>query len=285
MNATRLIEEWRRQGCALEVEGANTVLWRMGRGETVVCVHGVPTSGFLYRKLLPELASRGLEGVTLDLPGLGLADRPADFDYSWSGFAAWYLKAIGAAGIENFHLVVHDIGGPIGFDVIRRVPDRIKSLTVLNTLVDVSQFRRPWVMEPFAWPVVGRLWLQSARTPMFYVLNRTFGSRNINKAESAAYGQLLLGPDGGRAFLRIMRSFERTAAFEHGIKAALKARKFPAQIIWGKDDPALRMKKYAPHLLKALDLESYEVVYGRHFLQEDSSPTIASSIARLISAR
>jgi pimeloyl-ACP methyl ester carboxylesterase len=163
MNATRLIEEWRRQGRVLEVEGANTVLWRMGQGETVICVHGVPTSGFLYRKLLPELASRGLEGVTLDLPGLGLAGRPADFDYSWSGLAAWYLKAIDAAGIRNFHLVVHDIGGPIGFDVIRRVPDRIKSLTVLNTLVDVSQFQRPWVMEPFAWPVIGRLWL--CRTP------------------------------------------------------------------------------------------------------------------------
>ena len=285
MNATGLIEEWRRQGRILEVEGANTVLWRKGQGESVICVHGVPTSGFLYRKLLPELASRGLEGVTLDLPGLGLADRPADFDYSWSGFATWYLKAIDAAGIRDFHFVVHDIGGPIGFEIIRRVPSRIKSLTVLNTLVDVSQFRRPWVMEPFAWPVIGRFWLQSARTPMFYVLNRTFGSRNINKAESAAYGQLLLGPDGGRAFLQIMRSFERTAAFEHGIKAALKARKFPAQIIWGKDDPALRMKKYAPHLLKALDLESYEVVYGKHFLQEDSSPAIASSIARLISAR
>jgi pimeloyl-ACP methyl ester carboxylesterase len=80
MNATRLIEEWRRQGRILEVEGANTVLWRMGQGETVICIHGVPTSGFLYRKLLPELASRGLEGVTLDLPGLGLADRPADKD-------------------------------------------------------------------------------------------------------------------------------------------------------------------------------------------------------------
>jgi haloalkane dehalogenase len=213
MNANRLIEEWRQQGRILEVEGANTVLWRMGQGETVICVHGVPTSGFLYRKLLPELASRGLEGVTLDLPGLGLADRPADFDYSWSGFATWYLKAIDAAGIGDFHLVVHDIGGPIGFDIIRRVPDRIKSLTVLNTLVDVSQFRRPWVMEPFAWPVVGRLWIQSARTPMFYVLNKTFGTRNINRAECAAYAQLLLGPDGGRAFLQIMRSFERTPHF------------------------------------------------------------------------
>ena len=254
----------------------------MGQGETVICVHGVPASGFLYRKLLPELASRGLEGVTLDLPGLGLAGRPADFDYSWSGFAAWYLKAIDAAGIKNFHLVVHDIGGPIGFDVIRRVPDRIKSLTVLNTLVDVSQFRRPWVMEPFAWPVIGRLWLQSARTPMFYLLIKTYGTRNINRAEADVYGQLLLGPDSGRAFLQIMRSFERTPAFGHGIKAALKARKFPAQIIWGKDDPALRMKQYAPHLLKALDLESYEVVDGKHFLQEDSSQAIASLIAKLM---
>src|SRR6195256_1325511 len=139
-------------------------------------------------------------------------------------------------------------------------------------------------MEPFAWPVIGRLWLQSARTPMFYVLIKAYGTRNINRAEADAYGQLLLGPDSGRAFLQIMRSFERTPAFEHGIKAALKARKFPAQIIWGMDDPALRMKKYAPHLLNALDIASYEAVYGKHFLQEDSSPAIASSIARLINA-
>ncbi|MDB5604895.1 MAG: Pimeloyl-ACP methyl ester carboxylesterase [Bradyrhizobium sp.] len=31
MNADRLIEEWRRHGRVLEVEGANTVLWRMAR--------------------------------------------------------------------------------------------------------------------------------------------------------------------------------------------------------------------------------------------------------------
>jgi haloalkane dehalogenase len=245
---------------------------------------GCQLLAFFIESFYPNWPVVGLRGVTLDLPGLGLACRPADFDYSWSGLAAWYVKAIDAAGIRNFHLVVHDIGGPIGFDVIRRVPDRVKSLTVLNTLVDVSQFQRPWVMEPFAWPVIGRLWLQSARTLMFYVLIKTHGTRNINRAEANAYGQLLLGPDGGRAFLQIMRSFERTPAFEQGIKAALKARKFPAQIIWGKDDPALRMKKYAPHLLKALDLESYEAVYGKHFLQEDSSRAIASLIARLISA-
>src|SRR5260370_39256037 len=82
MSANRLIEEWRRQGHLLEVDGANTVLWRIGRGETGVFVYGGPTSGFLYRKLLPELASRGLGGVNLELAGLGRADRRARFEYS-----------------------------------------------------------------------------------------------------------------------------------------------------------------------------------------------------------
>jgi pimeloyl-ACP methyl ester carboxylesterase len=242
----------------------------------------VPTSGFLYRKLLEELANRGLEGITLDLPGLGFADRPLDFDFSWRGLAAWYLNAIEASGIGKFHLVVHDIGGPIGFDLIRRAPDMIKSLTVLNTLVEASRFRRPWVMEPFAWPVIGRLWLQSARTPVFHILCKVFGSRNITKVESAAYARLLLGEDGGRAFLQIMRRFERTVSFERATKAALRSRNFPSQVIWSTDDPALKMKRYAPHLVKALDLAGFERVYGRHFLTEDSSPAIASSIARMI---
>jgi len=161
-----------------------------GQGETIICVHGVPTCGFLYRKLLPELASRGLEGVTLDLPGLVLPIA-ADFDYSWSGFAAWYLKAIDAAGIRNFHLVVHDIGGPIGFDVIRRVPYRIKSLTVLNTLVDVSQFQRPWSWSLLAGRLSSALATIRADS-MFYVLIKTFGTAQHQESRGEAYGQLLL---------------------------------------------------------------------------------------------
>jgi len=90
-----------------------------------------------------------------------------------------------------------------------------------------------------------------------------------------------------RAFLQIMRNFERTPAFEHGLMAALKERKFSAQIIWGKDDRTLENEKnYAPHLLKALDLEGYEGGLRKTFFcRKDSIPrAIASFIARLISA-
>lgn len=281
MNASSLIRQWQSQGQPLQVPGANSWIWRSGQGEPVVCMHGVPASGFLYRKVLPELEKRGFEGVTLDLPGLGLADRPVQFDYSWSGLSAWYASALDAAGITNFHLVVHDVGGPIGFDLIRRLPGRIKSLTVLNTMVNVSTFHKPWSMVPFAWPVIGRLWLQSARTPLFHLLMRLQGMHHISREESAAYGQLLLGADQGRAFQQIMRSFERTEAFEQAIKSALNVRGFPAQIIWGKDDPALRVERYAPELMAALGLESFQSVNGKHFLQEDAYCEIAEAVARL----
>jgi len=78
---------------SLQVPSANTRIWREGDGEIVVCLHGVPASGFLYRKVLPALATKGMQGITLDFPGLGFADRPAQFDYSWSGLAQWTLAA------------------------------------------------------------------------------------------------------------------------------------------------------------------------------------------------
>jgi len=77
----------------------------------------------IYRKVLPELAARGLRGVAFDFPGLGLAERPEAFDYSWSGLSGWTNGAIDALGLDRFHLVVHDVGGPVGFDLVARIPN------------------------------------------------------------------------------------------------------------------------------------------------------------------
>ena len=114
-----------------------------GDGDPVLCMHGVPASSFLYRKLLPELAARGLSGVAFDLPGLGLADRPPGFDYTWTGLGRFAVAAVDALGLDRFHLVVHDLGGPVGFELAAALPARVRSLTILNTLIEVDRFRRP----------------------------------------------------------------------------------------------------------------------------------------------
>ena len=40
-------------------------------------VHGVPSSSLLYRKFFPLLVQKGYRAVAMDLPGLGLSDKPA----------------------------------------------------------------------------------------------------------------------------------------------------------------------------------------------------------------
>lgn len=278
----KVIQAWMDCGQTLSVEGASSRVWQAGDGAPVICLHGVPASAFLYRKLLPELAAQNLRGIAFDFPGMGLAERPADFDYRWSNLAAWSMRALEALGIERYHLVVHDIGGPIGFEMVRLAPDRVMSLTALNTLARVASFKRPWSMEPYAWPLIGELYLASTVGPVFEQLMRLQGVLTaVPPAELQSYVHLLKRGDGGRAFLKIMRSFERTDSFEQGILQALAKRQFPAQVVWGENDPALKIASKGEELRQVLNVKDIQAVPGKHFLQEDSPREIAAAVKRL----
>src|SRR5215211_8101175 len=150
VTSAEVVERHRAAGRQFEAGGVRSFVRERGDGEPVVCLHGVPVSSFLWRKVLPELAARELRGVAFDLPGLGLAERPESFDYTWTGLGRFARAAVDALGLERFHLVVHDIGGPVGFELAAAVPERLRSLTVLDTLIEVASFSAPWTMEPFA---------------------------------------------------------------------------------------------------------------------------------------
>ena len=286
MNArvAALVEEHRAAVRPFAAAGVGSFVREAGDGPAVVLLHGVPASSFLYRKLLPELAARGLRGIAFDLPGLGLADRPEAFDYSWSGLARWTGAAIEALGVGRCHLVVHDIGGPIGFEWAIRNPGGVASLTALNTLVDVDRFRRPWPMHPFSIRGVGEAWLAGMRPPASRWIFRHVGLGDraaMTAAEIDAYVALLKRGDGGRAFLRIMRGFELTEAKRRFLSDGLAALQVPAQVVWGRDDPALGEARRLA-VQRALGVEAPVLLPARHFLPEDQAPAIAGAIAGLV---
>ena len=99
--------------------------------------------------------------------------------------------------------------------------------------------------------------------------------------ELPAYVPLLKRGDGGAAFLRMMRGFERTAAFERRILTALAARSFPAQALWAEADPALRIEPYGEHVREALGVDTVVRLPRKHFVQEDAPAAIAEHVARL----
>ncbi len=270
-------------GRRFEAGGVRSFVRDEGGGGDVVLLHGVPTSSFLYRKLVPALAGQGLHAYAFDLPGLGLAERPEEFDYSWSGLSRWTGEAIDALGIERCHLVVHDIGGPIGFEWAIRNPDRVLSVTALNTLLDVATFKRPWTMRPFATRVAGEAWLAmlqpSVGAQLFY-LQGIQNKAAVPRAEVLAHIHLLKHNDRGRAFLRIMRGFELTEEKQRYLWQGLADRPWPARIIWGERDPVLGLDRL--HVVESvLGIDDPILLPAKHFLQEDQAPAIATAVADL----
>ncbi len=127
-----LLREHEQAGRHLSTSFGEIFVRDEGDGPPVVLMHGVPVSSLLYRHVLPLLAARGLRGIAFDLLGCGLSSRPADGDYTWTGLGRTAVETVDALGLERFHLVVHDIGGPVGFEVAAAMPERIASLTILD---------------------------------------------------------------------------------------------------------------------------------------------------------
>jgi pimeloyl-ACP methyl ester carboxylesterase len=100
-------------------------------------------------------------------------------------------------------------------------------------------------------------------------------------AELDAYVDLLKREDGGRAFLKIMRGFELTAAKQRLYEGVVRDVPYPVQVVWGADDPALRLSVYGEQARRATGVDTVHTVPAKHFLQEDQAPAIAERIAAL----
>jgi haloalkane dehalogenase len=279
MTVEDVVAAWHSRGREFLANGVTSRVWSEGQGDAVLCLHGVPASSYLFRKLLPELAERGLRGVAIDFPGLGFAERPASFDYRWSGLAQWTLGALDALGLQRVHLLLHDIAVPIGFELARLAPERVLSATVLNSMIKVATFRRSWPMKPFAVPILGELWLGAMSKFSFEYLFRLQGVKApVPKEEILAYLQLLRLNDRGRAFLKIMRSFELNQDFEDRVLAHLAERRYPAQVLWGEHDPALTIETKGEDVRKALNVSSIHRLDGKHYIPEEAPGEIAERV-------
>ncbi len=141
----------------------------------------------------------------------------------------------------------------------------------------------PGSMEPFARRGVGEIYLRTLSKPAFRMLMRLQGVENMRAVRSDqldAYVDLLRIGDQGRAFLRIMRGFERTAAKQRLYESVLRDPRYPIQAVWGSKDPALKLTA-GGDVRRAAGLEHVHELPAKHFLQEDQAPAIARHIADL----
>ena len=118
----------------VKVEETQLHYLEAGKGEAVLCLHGFPTSAYLWRNIMPKVAETH-RIIALDLPGFGKSDKPPAASYSLNYYAKILTAFLDELGIEKIHLGVHDLGGPIGMLWAVRNRDHILSISLFNTLV------------------------------------------------------------------------------------------------------------------------------------------------------
>jgi haloalkane dehalogenase len=168
----------------VEVDGLRVACVDEGPIEAppVLLLHGEPTWGYLYRRMIPPLVEAGLRCVVPDLIGFGRSDKPTDRSaYTYAAHVAWMKQFLDAIELPPATLFAQDWGGLIGLRVAAEEPDRFERIAIGNTGLPVG--------EPFG-PGFDA-WLERSQTVDFTnageMLARAVQARELTVAEKAAY--------------------------------------------------------------------------------------------------
>lgn len=101
-------------------------------GETILLIHGIPTHSYLWRDVIPEFTGKRV--IAVDLVGYGRSERPEGLPYTPQMQIDFLEEFVDELELDELHLVVHDLGGPVGLGWATQNPERVKSITMFESL-------------------------------------------------------------------------------------------------------------------------------------------------------
>ena len=100
----------------------------------VLLMHGEPSWGFLYRKMIPPLVKAGHRVVAPDLVGFGRSDKPVRReDYTYQRHVEWMSGLLAKLNLRNITLFCQDWGGLIGLRLVAEQSERFARVIAGNT--------------------------------------------------------------------------------------------------------------------------------------------------------
>ncbi|TYP83794.1 haloalkane dehalogenase [Blastococcus xanthinilyticus] len=122
----------------IPVKDAEMAYVDVGTGESIVFLHGNPTSSYLWRNVIPHVQHLG-RCIAPDLIGMGESAKLPDpgagtYDFAThAGYLEEFLDGVFAG--DRITLVLHDWGSGLGFDWAARHPDRVRGIAFTEAIV------------------------------------------------------------------------------------------------------------------------------------------------------
>jgi haloalkane dehalogenase len=261
-----------------DIDGARVHYVDEGSGPPLLLLHGNPTWSFLYRDIIKGLRDR-FRCIAPDHPGFGLSRAAPGYGYTPAEHAKVLEQLVAQLDLHDVTMMVQDWGGPIGFAVATRQPDRFAAFVIGNTWAwPRSDPGTQLFSRLLGGPVGGYLIL---RRNFFVekILPGNVKRKKLSDAVMEAYRGPFPTPESRRplhVFPReILASRPFLAEIERGL-AALTNR--PALLVWPTKDIAFRDRErrrweeiFTNHHTVVLD-------GAGHYIQEDAADEIVSAI-------
>ncbi len=209
-----------------------------GKGDPILLLHGLGTSGYTWRHLVPELAKTH-RVITLDLKGFGASDKPEDGKYSVLDQAALVKAFIEQKNLRNLTVVGHSFGGGVtlalALDMADARPKRLKRIVLVDTIAYKQPL--PVFFQLLITPGIGELGMTliPAEVQIAEALNIAYhDDAKIPKESIERYAEPLRSPEARAALRKTVEQLipEDIDAFTERYKSL----NLPVLILWCEED-------------------------------------------------
>ncbi len=257
-----------------------------GDGDVLVLLHGVPTSSWMYRNVIPGLQQHA-RVIAIDLLGFGSSEKPEDDGqrYASGAQAARVAALLRALGIERYGLVVHDMGGLVGWELLRSDVSAVSHLILLNTIIHEQGFEHPefqpgMLTRQMTRAMAGNLTSGAALNMTFKSLGLT-GDAALSEAECFGYVQPMREGASPALYAFYSSLNESLYARLESNRVAFESFDGATLVLWGGKDDILTTAQL-PWLRTHLPIASDNVhIYpdNQHFLAEEIPAELVRQIA------
>lgn len=262
-----------------------------GTGDPVVFLHGNPTSSYLWRNVVPHMASVA-RCLAPDLIGMGESGKATGGSYRFVDHAryldAWF-EALGLA--QNVTLVVHDWGSALGFDWACRHPASVRGIAYMEAIVQPMTWQQ--------WPPAARQIFQALRSPAgedMVLQKNVFVERilpasvlrGLTEAEMAVYRRPYQEPgESRRPTLTWPREIPIDGEPADVVSIVARYARWLASSdlpkLFINADPGVILTGAQRDFCRTWPNQREVTVKGSHFVQEDSPTEIGQAVAGFVS--
>lgn len=278
----------------IEIDGLKIFYREAGdeKHPVLLLLHGFPASSFMFRELIEQLSDQ-FHVIAPDYPGFGYSDAPSNetFSYTFDRLAGVTEKFLEKLGLEKYGIYMQDFGGPVGFRVASRRPEKVTFLVVQN-----ANAYDEGLPESF-WGPLRELWKDPSPSNFQAIReagmsdealkwNYTHGVNDTSKVSPdnwALQSALLNRPGNKEIMLNLLYDYRTNPGLYAEWHAYFRKSQPPTLIVWGQNDiifPASGAYPYQKDLAKV----DFNLLDTGHFALDECGPVIAAHIKRFAAA-